>query len=377
MKLSTSTRIILLLTGLYTSSYAQQKTVIIKGTVVGDTKGYNRIDMYSRNPDRYDSLSVVNKTFTLELPFEAPYRQMFSSLHDSKVLGGYAPQGILIDKPGTYQIIAKIDSTGTKFSARNGDAQQVYAAFSADMDKAWKTNEKTLQQKYGKDILKQLNGKGEPNAAAAADLETLENASAKKLVTQYVSKNPGSYAAAVILQRNSRALDNTTLATLYQRLSPAIKSLREAAAVATEISARKLSVDGATPADFTLKNAADQSIRLSDYKGKYLLIDFWASWCGPCRASFPHMRELYNQYKGKNFEILSISTDRDKAAWLKAMKEDNNPWAQAHDPKSEVAKDLFNVQVLPTLYLISPEGKIIAQKLEGTALDKKLQELLQ
>ncbi|WP_160717135.1 TlpA family protein disulfide reductase [Chitinophaga solisilvae] len=358
----------LLLAGLYTGSHAQQQEVVIKGTVIGDTRGYNRMDLYSRYPDRYDSLKIVHNTFTITYSFEAPYRQLFASQYDMEVKDGYAPQGILIDKPGTYNIIARIDSNGTHYSATNGDAQQVFAAFAADQDKASDAAEKTIMQKYGADVF----AKREPNPAAEADLTSLTNAATSRLVKQYVGKNPGSYAAAIILQRNSGAVDSKTLESLYQRLTPAIKSLREAKDVATEISARKLSTVGSTPADFTLKNGDEQPVKLSAFRGKYLLIDFWASWCGPCRAAFPHMRELYAKYKDKNFEILSISTDRDKAAWLKAMKEENNPWPQAHDGQGTVSKKQFNVQLLPTLYLISPEGKIIAQKPDEAAIDKKL-----
>jgi thiol-disulfide isomerase/thioredoxin len=375
-KLSVNIPALLLLMALSTGSFAQEKKVIIKGTVIGDTRGYNRIDMYTRNPDRYDSMTVVNNTFSAEVPFNVPYRQIFASLHDMKVNGGYAPQAILIDKPGTYHVIAHIDSTGTHYSATDGAAQQVYAAFSSDFEKASEENVKKLQQKYGPDIIKNLYSKA-PNVAASADLEAMEKTAANKLVSRYVSQHRDSYAAAVILQRNSGSLDSKTLTTLYQQLTPAIKALREGNDINTEIGARKLSANGATPADFTLKNAAEQAVKLSDFRGKYLLIDFWASWCGPCRASFPHMRELYAQYKGKNFEILSLSTDRDKAAWMKALEQDNNPWPQAHDQQGKVSKDQFNVQVLPTLFLLDPNGKIIAQKLEGEALDQKLKELLQ
>lgn len=373
--MTTSARMLLLFTALSTGVYAQQKNVIIKGTVIGDTKGHNRIDMYSRNPDRYDTMTVVNNTFGGETTFDAPYRLLFASQYDTKVRGGYAPQGILIDKPGTYHVVARIDSTGTHYSSVDGAAQQVYAAFSAALDKVSDANEAALKKKYGPDVIKSLYSKT-PNEAAATELEDMEMKAASKLVSQYVSKNPGSYAAAFILQRNSRSLDNKTLAALYERLTPAVKALREGEAVKTEISARKLSSNGSTPADFTLKNEVEKAVKLSDYRGKYVLIDFWASWCGPCRAAFPHMRELYAQYKDKNFEILSISTDRDKAAWLTAVKAENNPWPQAHDDKGEVSKGTFNVQVLPTLYLLDPKGKIIAQKLEGEALDKKLKELL-
>ncbi len=98
---------------------------------------------------------------------------------------------------------------------------------------------------------------------------------------------------------------------------------------------------------------------LAKYKGKYLLIDFWASWCGPCRAAIPKVKELYSEYKDKGFDVLSISIDDSKDAWRKAMKEENMPWEQLLSPDKDKTMKQFQFSGIPTMYLIDPAGNII------------------
>ena len=98
---------------------------------------------------------------------------------------------------------------------------------------------------------------------------------------------------------------------------------------------------------------------LEKYKGKYLLIDFWASWCGPCRAAIPKVKQLYSEYKDKGLDVLSVSIDDDKAAWKKAMKEENMPWEQLLSPDKYKTMEQFQFSGIPTIYLIDPSGRII------------------
>ncbi|MEO5500460.1 MAG: TlpA disulfide reductase family protein [Ginsengibacter sp.] len=98
---------------------------------------------------------------------------------------------------------------------------------------------------------------------------------------------------------------------------------------------------------------------LAKYKGKYLLIDFWASWCGPCRAAIPKVKELYSEYKDKGFDVLSISIDDSKDAWRKAMKDENMPWEQLLSPDKDKTMKQFQFSGIPTMYLIDPAGNII------------------
>jgi peroxiredoxin len=131
--------------------------------------------------------------------------------------------------------------------------------------------------------------------------------------------------------------------------------------------------------DITLKTPDDRPISISDYagKGKYVLLDFWAAWCGPCRNANPHVVELYKRYKDKGFEIVGISLDQTKDAWVKAIKDDNLTWPHMSDLKywgSDAAR-LYSVSSIPHTVLLDKEGKIIAKGLHVEALAAKLAEL--
>ena len=114
-----------------------------------------------------------------------------------------------------------------------------------------------------------------------------------------------------------------------------------------------------------------------DFKGKILVLDFWASWCGPCRAEIPHLKEAYKEYSNKGVAFFSVSIDKDNAAWRKAMKEENMPWAQVQAPKAgkDVMKQ-YQVSGIPYILVLDKEGKIVAKNLRGKALTDKLEELL-
>ena len=119
-------------------------------------------------------------------------------------------------------------------------------------------------------------------------------------------------------------------------------------------------------------------VSLSSFKGKYVLLDFWASWCGPCRGENPNVVAAYERFKGNNFTILGVSLDNKKDAWEQAIKEDGLTWTQVSDLKgwSSSAATLYAVQSIPSNFLIDPTGKIIARNLRGSELEEMLQQIL-
>ncbi len=135
---------------------------------------------------------------------------------------------------------------------------------------------------------------------------------------------------------------------------------------------------GAPAPEISLSDTTGTPVALSSLRGKYVLIDFWASWCGPCRAENPNVVRMYNKYKDKGFAIYSVSLDQAKANWTKAIRNDNLTWTHVSDLKfwQSAAAQQYGVQAIPATFLLDKEGKIIAKNLRGDALEQKLEEVL-
>ncbi|MDR0543071.1 MAG: TlpA family protein disulfide reductase, partial [Dysgonamonadaceae bacterium] len=167
-------------------------------------------------------------------------------------------------------------------------------------------------------------------------------------------------------------------AALYNSLSQKIKNTEMGQAMEMEIqSALNTSIDSKAP-DFTQNNVSGEPVKLSDFKGKYVLIDFWASWCGPCRQENPNVVRAYNAYKDKNFTILGVSLDENRYAWQNAIQKDGLTWTHVSDLKGwrNAVAALFGVKSIPQNFLIDPNGIIIEKNLRGEALQQTLSEII-
>ncbi len=167
-----------------------------------------------------------------------------------------------------------------------------------------------------------------------------------------------------------RSPDRTDIAGVRNNVEAAIKKVSEQAQ-------RTMWVGKQAP-ELSLPDTEGRNVKLSSFKGKYVLVDFWASWCGPCRRENPNVVQAYNQYRNKNFTILGVSLDRQKAAWEKAIVDDNLNWTHVSDLKywQSEAASIYQLSVIPFNVLVDPDGKIIAENLRAEALKQKLSEVL-
>jgi peroxiredoxin len=198
---------------------------------------------------------------------------------------------------------------------------------------------------------------------------------------KFITENPNSFVSLTALG----TLDNPSanifeIEKMFNALSPEVRATETGVAFRKSLDIAKATAVGSIAPDFTQSDSTGRPISLSSLRGKYVLIDFWASWCGPCRLENPNVVKVYNQYKSKNFTVLGVSLDKEtgRAAWIKAIKDDGLVWQQVSDLKfwaNQVAV-LYKVSQIPQNYLIDPSGKIIAKNLRGEELNNKLAEIL-
>lgn len=196
---------------------------------------------------------------------------------------------------------------------------------------------------------------------------------------QFVLAHPRSIVSLQELMNWTAESNYREAKAIYDNLDPSIKNTEKAKEIELRLANLEKVAIGNAATDFTQNDIAGKPVSLSSYKGNYVLLEFWASWCGPCRAENPNLLEAYKKYKGHGFNILSVSLDDDASKWKKAVDKDALPWTQVSDLKgwNNIAAVQYGVRGIPANFLIDPQGKIVKRDLRGEALNKALAELFQ
>ncbi|WP_295120014.1 TlpA disulfide reductase family protein [uncultured Chitinophaga sp.] len=236
------------------------------------------------------------------------------------------------------------------------------------------------QQQY-QDMLVPIAAKRDSAQQVYNDFSTLMAEEKMKQVRAYIAKYPESPILYTVMSEYMGRQPSLELQdSMYNALPAISKKSVGGKELEAKIRALKSVTVGSMAPDFTQKDTAGLPVSLKSFRGKYVLVDFWASWCVPCRAENPHVVEAYHKYKDKNFTVLGVSLDREKDGdlWIKAIHDDKLEWTQVSDLQfwnNSVVK-MYGVNSIPANFLINPKGRIVAKGLRGAALEAKLAELL-
>ncbi|UKJ06564.1 TlpA disulfide reductase family protein [Solitalea lacus] len=379
------------------SSYGQfAGSFQIKGSVSGIADVDKIVLRYrTANGLKSDTVKPIEGKYSFAGQITEPQLTWINILHAPNEYGRvkYPKKGEMTElyiNPGEI-VLQSIGQFANMQASGSGAKWQKDYVYLAKQQQLTKDSGQTMVHDYREASLR-LQAKPQPVGYTAADREK-DSIQVKKIDNEYIllskhlnenilipyiRKNPGSPLSLWVLKiyAGDRVDDYQTVKALYESLSNDVKQMPLAKPFTRLLDiASKTASDVVAPV-FSLPDTTNTMVSLESFRGKYVLVDFWASWCGPCRAENPHVRKLYEQYKDKGFTILSVSIDSKSQvkAWKKAIVDDKLSWPQVVTTDGAVA-NLYHVNSVPQNFLINPEGKIIAKNLPRQELAAKLKEL--
>ena len=315
---------------------------------------------------RADTLVAIAKNGAFSITGTAPQPAnaygYAGSLRARKSFTFFIEPGTIIVR-GHTDSLETIDITGTRSNEDYTQHKKVEHGFYNQV--------RQLQNQY-----KAGSGNSEVQDSLERRMEALRGEIDKARIA-FIKSHPASMASGIYLYVLQDKIEVNLLEQLYQSLDATVQQTGFMPPIPDKIAARKRVTPGNKAPQFTMVDTAGKPVQLASYKGKYVLLDFWASWCVPCRAENPHLVKAYTKYRHKGFEIVSISVDTNGDKWKQAIVKDGLNWTHLSDlaAPNPVAK-LYSVQPIPDNFLIDPNGKILARGLRGNEVEEKLAALL-
>ncbi len=322
---------------------------VINGSISGFAEGTN-VDLLNGNNGQPElSTKIENGRFSFKGSVQSP---------DFKLIS--------FNKAGPYITLFLDNSTVTVSAVKDAlDKAVVKGSVSNDDFTSFNNSVKPYEKLFSQE------------GAPGMDQATINKAAG--IAEDFARKNKSSYIAPLAIYRNNQLTANSSLMEeLFTALDPQVQASPIGNYIAQMIGEARKNPLGKPLADFSQADTSGNLVSLSSFRGKYVLVDFWASWCGPCRQENPNVLNAYNRYKNKNFTVLGVSLDKSKQPWLDAIAADGLAWTHISDLKfwSNAVAQQFQIQSIPQNFLVDPNGIVIGKNLRGAALDSKLESLL-
>jgi peroxiredoxin len=334
----------------------------IKGNISGLADGKVQIVTMSEDHAVLASDSAKNGQFTLKGSVTEPTLYYI-------VLSNEQPQYLYLENKsititGSQNDIKNIKIEGSQSHTDFVEFNKIFNPLIAELNGFGALIQREQDEKKREDLFKKYD-----SVVKKVDAE----------VGNFVASKKSSFVSAFLLSISAQvAPDPMVMEQRFNMLSEEVRNSEIGKGLANSIAYFKVGAVGTDALEFTQNDVQGNPVKLSAFKGKYVLLDFWASWCKPCRMENPNVVKVYNKFKNKNFTVLGVSLDQSKDAWVKAIDVDKLAWNHVSDLQqwNNAVAQMYHVQSIPGNFLIDPNGKIVAKDLRGEDLEKKLCELL-